>query len=422
MNSLELQSKGLYEQYEQSAIDALDVVDAEPLDEKAVQPDEVLYAASQWQLMWRKFRRNRVAFLGGVIILIYYVCALAPGFFAPYPADEYLLHGELINQAPQRIRLMDDGRFMPHIYKIAPEEKPEPEETETPQFTFTPGRVDLEEPEAFEPGLVVDETQPVPIKFFARGYDYNVLGLFETDIHLFQPADPEAPIYFMGTDDASRDMFSRIIHGAQISLSIGLIGVVFSLVFGTVLGIASGYYGGVVDDLIQRLIELVRSFPTIPLWMALFNALPPHMPMLRKYFLITLILSLIGWTWLARQLRGKVLSLRNEEFVTAAKLAGASDFRIIFRHLLPATFSHIVVVSTLALPAMILAETALSYLGLGLQPPTVSWGVLLNEAGINAVTIYPWQFAVPAISVAIAILAFNFLGDGLRDASDPYSL
>jgi peptide/nickel transport system permease protein len=413
MNRLELQSKELYEQYEQSALEAREV-DAGTLEDQLPRADRAMYAASQWQLMWRKFVRNRVALVGGIIILIYYILAMIPGFFAPYEADHYLASGNLTNQAPQRLHLFQDRTFKPHVYKMTAISPPR----------LAPGRMDLgggSKP-AVEPIVTVHKDQPVPIEFFARGYEYKLLGLFETDIHLFQPADGETPLYLLGTDADSRDMLSRLIYGAQISLTIGLIGVMFSLLFGTTLGIASGYYGGIIDDLIQRLIELVRSFPTIPLWMALFNALPAHMPMLRKYFLITLILSLIGWTWLARQLRGKVLSLRNEEFVTAAKLAGASDFRIIFRHLLPATFSHIVVVATLALPAMILAETALSYLGLGLRPPAVSWGVLLNQAGINAVTVYPWEFAAPAITVAIAILAFNFLGDGLRDASDPYSL
>jgi peptide/nickel transport system permease protein len=216
-------------------------------------------------------------------------------------------------------------------------------------------------------------------------------------------------------------MFTRIIIGSQISLTVGLIGVFLSLTFGTVLGITSGYYGGKIDDLIQRLIELVRSFPSVPLWMALSAALPPHWPPLRTYFAVTLILSLIGWTWLARQLRGKVLALRNEDFILATKLAGGSDARVIFKHLIPATLGHIIVVSTLAMPAMILAETALSFLGLGLRPPLTSWGVLLQEAqNIQSIAIYPWVFT-PAIFIAAAILAFNFLGDGLRDAADPYT-
>jgi peptide/nickel transport system permease protein len=217
-------------------------------------------------------------------------------------------------------------------------------------------------------------------------------------------------------------MFSRVLFGSQISLTIGLMGVLISLVIGSVLGVASGYYGGRVDNLIQRLIELVRSFPSIPLWMALSAAVPPHWPPLRTYFVVTLILSLIGWTWLARQLRGKVLALRDQEFILAAKLAGASDGRIIFRHLIPATIGHTIVVATLAMPAMILAESALSFLGLGLRPPITSWGVLLKEVqNLQSIALYPWVFS-PGIVIAIVILAFNFLGDGLRDASDPYTV
>ena len=216
-------------------------------------------------------------------------------------------------------------------------------------------------------------------------------------------------------------MFTRIILGSQISLTIGLVGVFLSLTFGTILGITSGYYGGRVDNLIQRSIELVRSFPSIPLWMTLSAALPPHWPPLRTYFAVTLILSLIGWTWLARQLRGKVLALRGEDFILASKLAGGSDARIIFKHLIPATMSHIIVVSTLAMPAMILAETALSFLGLGLRPPLTSWGVLLQEAqNIQSIALYPWIF-IPAALIAVSILAFNFLGDCLRDAAEPYT-
>jgi peptide/nickel transport system permease protein len=215
-------------------------------------------------------------------------------------------------------------------------------------------------------------------------------------------------------------MFSRILYGSQISLSIGLVGVFISLSLGAVLGVASGYFGGRTDDLIQRIIELFRSFPSIPLLMALAAAVPAHWPPLRTYFMVTLILSFIGWTWLARQLRGKVLAIRDDEFVLAAKLAGASHSWIIFKHLIPSTMGHIIVIATLAMPAMILAETSLSFLGLGLRPPITSWGVLLNEAqNIQSIALYPWVFT-PAIAIVVAILAFSFLGDGLRDAADPY--
>ena len=401
MNTIDLerQSQALFELYEQQTPEkAARLADTEE-DEQRIRTLDAIYGASQWKLMWRKFVRNRIAVVGGVIILIFYMAVLLPGFFAPYAKNERF-GGDYISMAPQKILLFHDGKFQPAVYGVSQEMN-----TETWKWE-----------------LIENKDEIHPIRFFTRGAKYSVFGLFESDIHLF--GTDEGIIALFGTDGQGRDLFSRIVYGAQISLSIGLVGVILSLILGTVLGIASGYYGGVVDDLIQRLIEIVRSFPTIPLWMALAYAIPPHWPMLRKYFLISIILSLIGWTWLARQLRGKVLALRNEEFITAAKLAGASDARIIFRHLIPATFSHIIVVATLAMPAMILAETALSYLGLGLRPPEVSWGVLLNEAksDLNAITVYPWVFLAPTITTAIAILAFNFLGDGLRDASDPYTL
>jgi peptide/nickel transport system permease protein len=246
------------------------------------------------------------------------------------------------------------------------------------------------------------------------------MGLFPASTRLF--GVEEGIVSLLGTDGQGRDMFSRIIIGSQISLTIGLVGVALSLIIGAFLGVSSGYFGGWVDNLIQRVIEIVRSFPPIPLWMALTAAIPPHWPPLRVYFTITIILSLIGWTWLARQLRGKVLALREEDFIMAARLAGASDGWIIFRHLIPATLSHIIVISTLAMPAMILAESALSFLGLGLRPPLTSWGVLLKQAqNIQVLLLYPWLM-IPGFFVAISILAFNFLGDGLRDAADPYTV
>ncbi len=249
----------------------------------------------------------------------------------------------------------------------------------------------------------------------------SCLALIPADVHLFQGEDGK-PVCILGTDRQGRDMFSRILFGGQVSLTIGLLGVAMSLSIGAVLGIASGYYGGTVDNIIQRVIELIRSFPSIPLWMALSAAIPLAWSVMQTYFAITLILSLIGWTWLARQLRGQVLALRNHDYVMASKLAGASDRWIIFRHLIPATMGQIIVVSTLAMPAMILAETSLSYLGLGLRPPVTSWGVLIQESqNYQSLALYPWVF-IPALVIAVCILAFSYLGDGLRDAVDPYSV
>ncbi len=389
MSNLEDRSKELFELYD-NLPPAFE--ETEAVADKSL---EAIYAASQWQLMWRKFIRNKVAIVGGIIILLYYLSVLFAGFIAPYTLSTRFR--KYIYMPPQRVHFINEGKFQPFVYDV------DLTIDENLRKIYTPNR-----------------DKKILLKFFASGEPYKLFGFIETDIHLFQA--PDGIVALLGTDRQGRDMFSRTIYGGQISLTIGLIGVFLSLAFGSVLGIASGYYGGWVDELIQRLIELVRSFPAIPLWMALSAAVPPHWPPLRTYFVVTLILSLIGWTWLARQLRGKVLALRNEDFILAAKLAGASDTRIILRHLIPATFSHIVVVATLAMPAMILAETALSFLGLGLRPPITSWGVLLEEVqNIQSIALYPWVFT-PAVAIAIAILSFNFLGDGLRDAADPYTV
>lgn len=394
MNDLAARSEELFELYGELAGTGEDFGEAEPTDRDAREL-EAIYAASQWRLIWRKFIRNRVAIVGGIIVLLYYLSALFAGFLAPYTLSTRFR--KYIYMSPQRVHFFNDGKFQPFVYDV--------------KLT-----IDENLRKTYKPDL----TRKLPIQFFAHGEPYKLVGLIETDVHLFQV--PDGIIALLGTDRQGRDMFSRVLYGSQVSLTIGLLGVCLSLSFGSVLGVVSGYYGGWVDDLIQRLIELVRSFPAIPLWMALSAAVPPHWPPLRTYFVVTLILSVIGWTWLARQLRGKVLALRNADFVLAAKLAGAGDARIVFRHLIPATFSHIIVVSTLAMPAMILAETALSFLGLGLRPPITSWGVLLKEVqNIQSIALYPWVFT-PALAIAIAILAFNFLGDGLRDAADPYTV
>ncbi len=389
--NLEAQSRELNKLYED--LDA--TIDSDDIGLTEAKRLEAIYGASQWQLIWRKFTRNRTALVGGVIILIYYLSAIFAQFLAPYSLTERF--SRYIHMPPQRVHLFNEGKFQPFVYDA-----------------------DLEVDENLRKHYAEDLDKAIPIKFFVHGEPYKLLGLFDSDVHLFGTED--GMVALLGTDRQGRDMFSRILYGAQVSLTIGLLGVLMSLTFGTILGVASGYYGGWIDNLIQRMIELVRSFPSIPLWMALSAAVPDHWPPLRTYFFVTLILSVIGWTWLARQLRGKVLAIRNEDYILAAKLAGASDARIIFRHLIPATFSHIIVVATLAMPAMILAETALSFLGLGLRPPITSWGVLLKEVqNLQSIGLYPWVFT-PALAIVIAILAFNFLGDGLRDASDPYTL
>jgi len=369
-------------------------------EERAVDPRtgkslEAIYGASQWQLMWRKFKRNRAALLGGIIIALLYLGAILADFIAPYTLTTRFM--KYINMPPQAIHLLNDGRFQPHVHDVN---------------LF----IDENLRKIYSP----DPERIIPLRFFAHGVPYKLVGLIKTDIHLFTAQ--EGIVSLLGTDSQGRDLFSRIMLGSQVSLTIGLVGIILSLIIGSVLGVVSGYYGGWVDNLIQRLIELVRSFPSVPLWMALSAAIPQNWTVLQTYFAISVILSLIQWTWLARQLRGQVLSLRNQDFVLAARIAGAGDGWIIFRHLVPATLGQIIVVSTLAMPSMILAETALSYLGLGLRPPVTSWGVLIQESqNMQTIALYPWLF-LPAAFIAVTILAFSYLGDGLRDAVDPYTI
>ena len=368
----------------------------ESIAHQMIQAEQLSHPTSQWRLMWRKYTRNRIAVMGGIVVLLFYLGALFADFVSPYSLDQRMTKYSFL--PPQSIHFFAEGRFQLHVYELKVGRDP-----------LTLQRVYIPDPQ-----------KRIPIRFLVQGEPYKLIGLFPTDRHLF--GVDEGIVSLLGTDGQGRDMLSRIMKGSQISLTIGLAGVALSLFIGTVLGVASGYYGGWVDNLVQRLIEIVRSFPPIPLWMTLTAALPHHWPPLRTYFTITVILSLIGWTWLARQLRGKVLALREEDFIMASRLAGASDWWIIFRHLIPATFSHIIVISTLAMPAMILSESALSFLGLGLRPPLTSWGVLLQQAqNIQVLLLYPWLM-VPGFFVAASILAFNFLGDGLRDAADPYTV
>lgn len=358
--------------------------------------DEERYALSQWRLMWRKFIRNRAAVTGGVVIVFFYLVALFADFLAPYTLTTRFR--DRVYLPPQTIHFFDEGRWAPYVYGVR-----------TSLNMTTLERV-----------AEIDPTQKFRVRFFVQGEPYKLFGLFDANRHLFG-VEGDGAVNLLGTDRQGRDMLTRVLIGSQVSLTIGLVGVALSLVLGTILGVVSGYFGGWVDDLIQRLIELVRSFPSIPLWMALSAAIPAAWPPMRVYFAVTIILSLIGWTWLARQLRGLVLSLRNADFVLASRLMGGSNARIIFKHLIPASLSHIIVVATLAMPGMILAETALSFLGLGLQPPVTSWGVLLKEAqNLQSIAVYPWVFS-PVFFIVVTVLAFNFMGDGLRDAADPYS-
>jgi peptide/nickel transport system permease protein len=360
--------------------------------------DPGIYVAPQWKLVWWKFRKHRMALIGGAVVLLIYAVGTAAEFLAPFPSDR--TNFRYLYAPPQTLHFFDPrGRLAPHVE----------------------GYVSKVDPMALRRTFVVDPGVTIPIGFFVPGAPYRLFGLLPANRHLIGPRDPTQPMYLLGGDRLGRDVLSRLIAGARISMSVGLVGVCLSLTLGIILGGLSGYYGGAMDSMIQRTIEFVRSIPSIPLWLGLAAALPLSWPPLRVYFAITIILSLIGWTSLARVVRGRFLSLREEDFVTAARLDGAGEWRIIFRHMLPAFTSHIIASVTLAIPAMILSETALSFLGLGLREPVVSWGVMLQDAqDIRAIATAPWLLA-PALAVAAAVLSLNFLGDGLRDAADPYS-
>lgn len=354
--------------------------------------------ASTRQLIWWRFKKHGLAMAGLWMIIFLYAGALFCEFLAPYAKDTRFF--DTIYASPTRIRIFDEeGKLRrPFVREIKADI-----DLETQQIKY-----------------VEDTEKAYPIKFFVRGTRYSFWGLGETDLHLFGVDDP-AKIFLFGTDRMGRDMYSRCLFGSRISLSIGMLGVFLSLVLGLVLGGISGYLGGWPDGLIQRVIEIIRCFPSIPLWMGLSAAMPPYWPALKVYFVITIILSFVGWTDLARVVRGKLFALREEEFVLAARFAGAGHVRIIFRHLLPSFTSHIIVSVTLAIPSMVLAETALSFLGIGLRPPMTSLGVLLKEAqNVNTIALYPWLL-IPVAFVIVCVLAFNFVGDGLRDAVDPYS-
>lgn len=375
-------------------------VSTEPFDPRAIDSlspeQERYYLASQWRLMWWKLKRHRLAVISGGFLLAMYASILVSEVLAPY--NLHTRHVDSIYAPPQSIHLFDKGRFVgPFVYG-------------------TTYRLNMEN---LKREYTENTKEVYPLRFFCSGDSYDFWGLTTARLHVVCPA-AGGTLFILGTDRLGRDVLSRIIYGARISLTIGIIGITISFVLGLTIGGVAGYYGGWVDMVVQRLIEILQSFPQIPLWMALSAVLPVTWSPILIYFGITVILAMIDWTGLARAVRSKLLALREEEYCMAAQLMGARPGRIIGRHLMPGFMSHLIASATLSIPTMILGETALSFLGIGLRPPVTSWGVLLNEAqNINVVALYPWLI-LPAVPVVLIILAFSFFGDGLRDAADPY--
>ena len=357
---------------------------------------EAFYAMSQWQLVKMRFTRNRLAVVSLVVLCIIYFMAIFCEFLAPY--DPNRVDGKRINLAPQVVRFVSDKGFSlrPFVYGLKQ------------------GYDEV----TFKSTYEIDKSTKYYLRLFARGDSYQLWGLFSSNIHLFGADGGQ--VYLAGTDRMGRDLFSRMIYGTRISCSIGLIGVFISFILGLLIGGISGFFGGIVDNVITRVIDFVISLPTLPLWMAMSAAVPANWPTEKIYFSIVIILSLISWPGLARVVRSKFLSLKNEDYVRAARVVGASDMRVIFRHMVPMFTSHLIASLTLSIPGMILGETSLSFLGIGLRPPAVSWGVLLSEAqNLRNVALYPWAL-LPGIFIVITVMSFNFIGDGLRDAADPY--
>ena len=361
--------------------------------------DDAFDVAPNWKLVWWRFKKHRLALVSGVVLIVIALIAVFPDFFST--RNPHKTSATKSFMPVQGIHFFQDGNFRLHMDKL----------------------VGKRNSRTLKMEWKAHETRKIPISFFVEGYVYRILGVFRTNIHLFGVSDPKSrqTIHLLGTDRLGRDQWSRLMHGTRVSMSIGLVAVLFSIFFGILLGGISGYYGGWVDLIIQRFIEILQSLPPIPIWMALTASLPRNWSVEQTYFAITIILAMIGWTTLGREVRGRFLSMREEDFVMAAHLSGCSQMRIIFRHMLPTFTSHIIATSTLAVPVMIINETFLSFLGLGLRPPAISWGVLLQEAqNIQSIALAPWLL-LPGLAVIITVLALNILGDGLRDAADPYS-
>jgi peptide/nickel transport system permease protein len=380
----------------------------EELKEIAVEEEELhkasekVYVAPPWKLMWWRFRKHKMALICAVVLILFYLVAIFSEFVAPYDPDQALIQFKQV--PPTTIHIRDaEGQF---------------------HFPFVYQHTRSMDPQTLKITVTEDTTTRYPVQFLVHGFPYKMFGVWTTDLHLYglpTVASDKQGVFIVGTDRLGRDMFSRICYGARLSLSMGMISVFLSLILGVVLGGISGYFGGKADVAIQRVIEFIRTIPTIPLYMTLSAALPVNWPVEWVYFGITMILALVGWTYLARVVRGRFLAMREEDFVLAARLNGSSEMRIILRHMVPSFLSYIIAALTLNIPNMILAETGLSFIGLGLRAPAISWGVLLQEAtNISSLMLAPWVLA-PGFAVVITVLAFNFTGDGLRDAADPYA-
>ena len=347
---------------------------------------------SQWRLMVRRFMQSKLSVAGGIILIIMYLLAIFADFLSPYHYD--LIDTNNQWTAPTKVEFANGGLAVCGLTQTLD------------QATFTWV-------------YTTDCSTTYPVKFFTHGYEYTLFGIIPSDVHLFG-VDPPAKLYIWGADRQGRDLFARTLIGSRVSLTVGLVGVAIALLLGSFLGTISGYFGGTVDNLMQRTIELIQTFPTLPLWLALAAALPRDLPVVQRFFFISIVLSLVSWTGLARQVRGKVLGYRSADYTSAALAAGGSHTRIITTHMVPNAISHIIVVAALAVPGTILGETSLSFLGVGMLPPAVSWGVLLRDAQqVQVVTTYPWLM-IPGLAVVVAVLCFNFLADGMRDAADPY--
>jgi peptide/nickel transport system permease protein len=365
----------------------------------AVKDVDRVSVATQWQLVWWRFRKHKLALISAGVLCVFYVVVLFADFLAY--ADPLASEAQRGLIAPQPIRLFDGGVSL-----------------------SVDALVGTRDPQTFKRVYVTDPNQHIQVRLLAHGFEYRLLGFIPMDLHLLgvegEGRTPENSLFLLGTDVQGRDLWSRLMYGTQVSMLIGLTSVALSLFLGVLLGGVAGYFGGLVDTLVMRLVEILRSIPTIPLWMGIGAALPRDWEILKVFFVMTILFALIQWTELARVVRGRFLSLREEDFIMAAELAGCSRMRIIFRHLVPSFLSHIIAATTLALPTIIIFETSLSFLGLGLRPPAISWGVMLQQASnVQTLAISPWLL-MPAAPVILAILAFNFLGDGLRDAADPY--